>query len=145
MKLFSLLLDLGLGLGGCADAPELAEGVHIERQVVELVFIDSNRRIDIVVELGELVHIVPDFFIARMKNMGAVAVYVDAVYILSVNISRDMVSPVDHQHAFSSFFRFISENRAKKTGSYYKIIVFHSYSPLIFFSPKPSVLLWCCH
>lgn len=69
MKLFSLLLDLGLGLGGCADAPELAEGVHIERQVVELVFIDSNRRVDIVVELGELVHIVPDFFIARMKNM----------------------------------------------------------------------------
>ena len=113
MKLRNLFSDHILCLLRRTDIPHLAEGIHVERQVVELVLIYSDRRVNVIIKFRKLVHIFPDFFIGCMENMRAVFMHIDSFNFLTVNISADMVPFVNDKTGFSPFLCFVSKNRTK--------------------------------
>lgn len=86
------------------DAPHLREGIHVEGQVVQLAFVVRHRRIDIVVELHEPIHVVPDFLIGRMENMGAVLVDADAFLFLTIDVASYMGAAFQHEDGLACFF-----------------------------------------
>ena len=109
----ALLRDDILGLRRRHDVPELAERVHVERQVVEMALIVRDRRVDEIVELDELVDIRPDILIARVKDMRAVLVDIDALPLFTVDIAPHMVAAFQHQYRLSCPLRLMSKNSTK--------------------------------
>ena len=101
---FTLLVDLRGGFSRRNDAPQLGEGVHIEGKVVQFTFVIGYRRVDIVVELDELVDIIPHSFVVGMEDMGAVLVHVDAVKLFTVDIAADMAAALQNEAAFASLY-----------------------------------------
>ena len=83
--------DLGLGLGGGHNAPHLVEGVHVEGQVVDLAVVVGHRAVGVAVELCKLVHILPHSLVVGVEDMGTVAVDIDALHALGVDVARDVV------------------------------------------------------
>ena len=119
----ALLRDNGLRLRWRHDIPELAERVHIERQIVEMALIIRDRRIDEVVEPHKLVDIRPDLLIARVENVRAILVDVDAILFLAVDIAADMPAALQHQHRHPRPLHLMRKDRAKKAAAYNQIIV----------------------
>ena len=96
-RLFSLSFDDLLCLFRCFYSPHPAECVHIKRQIIQLVFINCYRRINIVIKLRKLIYIIPYFFIRRMENMRSVLMHMNPFYIFTVNISGNVISFIDHK------------------------------------------------
>lgn len=93
-----LLGDLGAGVGRRDDArPHLGEGVHVEGHVVHVTVEVGDRRVDVVVELGEAVDVVPDVFHGGVEDVRAVTVDLDALDVLGVDVAGDVVAAVDDQ------------------------------------------------
>ena len=91
-----LLGNLGLGVGRRDDArPHLGEGVHVEGHVVHVAVEVGDRRVDVVVELGEAADVVPDVLHGGVEDVGAVAVDLDALDVLGVDIAGDVFAAVD--------------------------------------------------
>ena len=128
--LSALALDDLFRLRRRTDPPHLAECVHIERQVVKLVLVYRHRRIDIIIELRKLIHIIPDLPVRSMKDVRAVFVHMDPFNILTVNISRNMVPAVDDQAAFPFPAEFIRHHSAVQARSYDQIIILFHCPPL---------------
>jgi hypothetical protein len=63
--------------------------------VISISFIDGNRGVYEVIELRELIDIIPDFFIGGMEDMGSINVDVDAVFISCIYISTNVFPFVD--------------------------------------------------
>ena len=124
-----LLHDDGPRLRRRHDVPELTERIHIERQVVEMPLIVRHRRIHEIIELDELVDIVPDIPIARMEDMRAVLMDVDAIPLLAVHIAAHMCAPLEHQHRLSCRPRLMREYRPEKPTANNQILV-HNTNPL---------------
>ena len=123
-----LSVDDGLCLCGRLDIPHPAEGIHIERKVVQFLSVSGHRAVDIVVELGELSDIIPDLFVGGMENMGAVAVHLNAVHLFGINISCNVVSSVDHKAGPAGLFHLSGKNGAEKAGTNDQIIIMHTVS-----------------
>ena len=85
------------------------------------------------IKFHELVHIIPHLFVAGMKNVRAIPVNTNALHILTVNISGDMISLINDKAGLSRLLRLISKHGSIKPRSYYQIIVFH-INLLFFFS-----------
>ena len=60
-----------------------------------------------------------------MENMCPVLVYLDALYFFCINISSNMVTPVNDQHLFPCLLCFMCKNSTKQSRSNDEIIVFH--------------------
>jgi len=120
----NLLCNVFLCFLRCPNVPHLAKGVHIERQVVQFVLIDGNRRVDVVVELCELVDVVPNFLIGGMEDMCTILVYMDVLDGFAVDITSDVVSPFNHQAGLSPLHGFISEHCTEQASTNNQIIVF---------------------
>ena len=88
----ALFCDDCLGLRRRHDIPELTERVHIERQIVEMALIVRHRRVDEVVKGDESVDIRPDILIARVEDVRAILVDVDAILLLAIDIAANMVT-----------------------------------------------------
>ena len=125
----ALLRDDGLRLRWRHDVPELAERIHVERQVVEMALIIRHRRIDEVVECDELIDIRPDILIARVEDVCAVLVDVDAIFFLAVDIAAHMIPALQHQHRLARLLRLMRKDRAKQAAANNQIIV-HDNTPL---------------
>ena len=139
----ALLRDDGFGLRWRHDIPELAERIHVERQVVEMALIIRHRRIDEVVERDELVDIRPDVFIARVEDVRAVLVDVDAILFLAVDIAPHMIPALQHQHRLARLLRLMRKDRAKQAAANNQIII-HDNTPLSTKAPvdKHASKLW---
>ena len=106
--------------------PQLAEGVHVERQVIQNALVVGNRRIDVMVELAELLHIVPHPLIGSVENVCAIPVHVDVRHPLSIAVAADMVALLNHQAAFALFGRLMCEHAAVQPRTHNQIIVSHN-------------------
>lgn len=73
-------------------------------------------RIDVVVELRELVHVIPDAFVGGVENMRSVLVNVDAIDLARVHVAGDMVALVDDEAALARLFRLMREHGAREAG-----------------------------
>ena len=119
-----LLGDLGLGVGRRDDArPHLGEGVHVEGHVVHPAVEVGDRRVDVVVELGEAVDVVPDVPHGGVEDVRAVAVDLDALDVLGVDVAGDMVAAVDDQDRLASALGGIGKDGAREAGTDDEVIV----------------------
>lgn len=127
-----LLGDLGLGVCRRDDArPHLGEGVHVEGHVVDVAVEVGDRRVNVVVELGEAVDVVPDVLHRGVEDMCAVAVDLDALDVLGVDVAGDVVAPIDDQDRLAGALGGIGKDGARKAGTDDKVIELgHGYAPL---------------
>ena len=127
-----LLSDLGAGVCRRDDArPHLGEGVHVEGHVVHVTVEVGDRRVDVVVELGEAVDVVPDVFHGGVEDVRAVAVDLDALDVLGVDVAGDVIAAVDNQDRLAGALGGIGKDGARKAGTDDEVIVLgHGYAPL---------------
>ena len=123
VELFDLAGDLSLRLFGRDDPPQLREGVHVEGQVVKLVPIARDGRIDEVVEADKAVDIVPDMLVARMEDVRAVAVDVDAIQPLGVGVAADVRPSFDDEAPLPRLVCFVGEHAAEEPRPHDEIVV----------------------
>ena len=123
MELFDLAGDLSLCLLGRDDPPQLGEGVHVEGQVVKLVPIARDGRIDEVVEADKAADIVPHALVARMEDVRAVAVDVDALETLGVGVAADVRPSFDDKASLSRIACFAGEYAAEQPRPHDEIVV----------------------
>ena len=77
------------------------------------------------VELREMVHIVPHFFIVGVEDVRAVFVHMDPFNVLRVNISRDLRPFVDDQALLPGFLCLLGEYSAVQPRAHDQIIIVH--------------------
>lgn len=119
-----LLGDLGAGVRRRDDArPHLGEGVHVEGHVVHAAVEVGDRRVDVVVELGEAVDVVPDVPHGGVEDVRAVAVDLDALDVLGVDVAGDAVAAVDDQDRLAGAPGGVGEYGAREAGTDDKVIV----------------------
>lgn len=91
-----LLGNLCFGVCRRDDArPHLGEGVHVEGHVVHVAVEVGDGRVDVVVELGEAVDVIPDVLHRGVEDMCAVAVDLDALDVLGVDVAGNVVAAID--------------------------------------------------
>ena len=119
-----LLGDLGLGVHRRDDArPHLGEGVHVEGHVVHVAVEVGDRRVDVVVELGEAVDVVPDVLHGGVEDVCSVTVDLDALDVLGVDVAGDVVAAVDDQDRLAGAPGGIGEDGAREAGTDDEVIV----------------------
>ena len=128
----NLLGDLGLGVCRRDDArPHLGEGVHVEGHVVHAAVEVGYRRVDVVVEFSKAVDIVPDVLHGGVEDVRAVAVDLDALDVLGVDVAGDVVAAVDDQDRLAGAPGGVSEDGAGEAGADDEVIVLgHGCAPL---------------
>ena len=119
-----LLLDDGLGLIRCGYAPHAAEGIHIKGHVVHLALIISHRAVGVAVELRQGIYEFPHLPVARMEDMGAVLVHMNALHVLAVHVSAYVVPLLHHQTALFVLSGVPGKHTCIQTASHQYIIVF---------------------
>ena len=87
----------------------------------------GNGRIGIAVEFRKLVDIIPSFLAVRMEDMGTVAVHLNALYLLGVDIAANVTAPLQHQNGLSVFLHLLGKCRAIKPCTHHKIIIMHDF------------------
>lgn len=126
-----LLGDLGLGVGRRDDArPHLGEGIHVEGHVVHAAVEVGDRRVDVVVELGEAVYVFPDVLHGGVEDMRTVAVDLDALDFLGIDVAGDVIAAIDDQDRPAGALGGIGKDGARKAGTDDKVIELgHGYTP----------------
>lgn len=110
-------------LSGRHEPPELGERIHIEGKIEELAFVVGYGGIDVVIELGELIHIVPNVLVAGVEDMGPVFVNVDAVSFFAVNVAACMVPAFDDKAFSARLCHLVGEDAAEEAAADDKVIV----------------------
>lgn len=95
----------------------------LKGHVVEFVLVDGDRRIDVVVELGELIHVFPHWLERRVEDVRAIFMHVDAIDLFGVDIAADMIAAIDDQAGLSGSFRLMREHGTREASPHDKIIV----------------------
>jgi hypothetical protein len=80
-----------------------------------------------VVELGELVHKLPDPIIGRMEYVRSVLVDVDSLTTLSVAVTADVFPLVYQENVLSLAASLMGENATEKTSTNNEIVVHGLY------------------
>lgn len=111
--------------------PQLGEGVHVEGQVVKLVPVACDGRIDEVVEADKAVDIVPSALVARMEDVCAVAVDVDALQPLGAGVAADVRPSFDDEALLPRLICFVGEHAAEQPRPHDEIVVLR-HSLLLF-------------
>ena len=92
----------------------------------------GHRTVGVAVELCKLVHILPHGLVVGVEDMRAVAVHIDALHILGVDVARDMIALIDDQTLFACLFGLVGKHGTEQTGTNDKIIIlFHAFIPLL--------------
>ena len=119
-----LLGDLGASVGWRDDTgPHLGERIHVERHVVHLSAKVGHRRVHVVIELSEAVHVVPHVPHRGVEDVGAVAMNVDALHLLGVDVAGDVVATVNDEDGLARLARGVGENGAGQAGTDNEVIV----------------------
>ena len=109
--------------GGDDVGPHLGERVHVERHVVHLAAEVGHRRVHVVVELGEAVHVVPDVPHRGVEDVGAVPVDVDALDLLGVYVARDVVAAIDDEDGLAGLACGVGEDGSGQAGTDDEVVV----------------------
>lgn len=126
-----LLGDSGAGVCRRDDAgPHPGERVHVERHVVHLAAEVGHGRVHVVVELGEAAHVVPHVPHRGVEDVGSVAVDVDALDLLGVDVAGDVVAAVDDEDGLAGPARGVGEHGSGQAGSDDEVVVLgHAWAP----------------
>ena len=72
-----------------------------------------HRRIGKTVENSKLIHIVPNSFIIRMEDMGAIYMDMDALYLFRIYIPPNVTALIHHKDFLPCPYRFTGKYRAE--------------------------------
>ena len=122
-----------------ADPPHFAEGIHIKRQVVDLISVSGDGTVDILIEFRELLDILPDFLVGSVEDMRSVAVHMDTVSFFCINIAGDVAASVDHSARYTFILHFPCKNGAEKSRAYNKPAIMHLLSLSLQYSQNGAV------
>ena len=79
------------------------------------------------VELAELLHILPYSFIACMEDVSTVPMHINAGHFLGIAVATNMVSLFNNKTTLSSLLHLVGEDTSIKASTHNDIIVlFHS-------------------
>lgn len=98
-------------------APHLAEGVHVEGQVVELPVVVGYGRKREVVERGVFVHESPYILALGVEDMRPVHVYADTADVYAVGVASGVGSPVYNEALAASVGCEPCEGGAEESGA----------------------------
>ena len=126
-------------LGSEHVRPQFGEGVHVEGQVIALVFVARHGGVDEVVELSEGVDILPHLSVRSVEDVGAVLVDVYALHLLGIDVACDIGALVDDEHAFAPFIEFVCADGAVKAAADDEIVV-HKFFLKLFFAAEKLAL-----
>jgi hypothetical protein len=79
-------------------AEQLAECVHVERKIVDLVHVVSDGAVYEVVELAELVDELPDVLVRSVKDVSAILVDINAIFSICEAVASDMIALFDDKN-----------------------------------------------
>ena len=105
-----------------------------------------HRAVGVAVELCKLVHILPHGLVVGVEDMCTVAVDVDALHRLRVDIACNVAALVNDEALLACFFCFLCKDRAIKAGTNDQVIVlFHGCGSSLFrlFSFYIALFLRC--
>lgn len=120
-----LLGDLRPGLLGRRDAPELAEGVHVERQVVDLAAVVGQRRVDERIHRRVLLDEGPDVLVGRVEDVGPVVVEDDPVLDVGGDVAARAAPALDDEDPLPGVGEQARHRGAGKAASDNQIIIMH--------------------
>ena len=124
MILFLLFFNLGFRLFWSLHTPHLIESVHIEGQIIEFAFVVGHRRVCVTIELHKTIHEVPDLLVAGVKDMRTILMHINALHILRIDISTDMVTLVNQKNGIALLLQQIGRDCAKETCTDNQKIIF---------------------
>ena len=124
----------------CGHPPHLVEGVHVERQIIELAFVIGYGGVGVAVELYDVVDKIPYLTVAGMEDMGTVFVYVDAFLMLTIYIAAKVSALVDDQAAFSMPVGKKGKGGSIESRAYNKVVVFHGMWWIVCFKIAPQAV-----
>ena len=140
-----VLYALGSKLFSCLvrgnGAPKGVKGVHVKRQVIKLTLIVCHWAVDKWHEGCVFVYVIPYFLVGCVENVGAVLVYLNAVYVFRVAVAANVAFGVDNKAFFARIGHFSCKNAAEKPCAYYQIIV-HIITPVLRVCIKIYSLPW---
>jgi len=99
------------------------EGVHVERQVVELSVIVGNGRIGVAVEGDDGVHEVPYRPAIRVEDVGPILMYIDALHLFTIDVSSEVRTPVYDQTGLSGLPGTIGKCGTEQARAHNQVIV----------------------
>ncbi len=116
---------------GRIHSPQLVEGIHVERKVVQFPFEASQWRIDESVEFNQAVDIFPNLLVMGVEDMCSIFMDMNTIYFFAEDIASCMGALVNDQTTFSMPLSFVGKNGSEKSRSDYEIIIgFHYHSDL---------------
>ena len=81
------------------------------------------RAVGIAVELGKLIDIVPHALIIGVEDMRPIAVDIDALYRLGIDVACNVAALVHHQAALTRPMGLLCKHRTKQAGTHDQIII----------------------
>jgi hypothetical protein len=99
------------------------EGVHVEREAEEFTSGDGKGRVDVVVEFGKAVEKPPHRLVGRVKDVGPIAMNMNAFRLVGVAVPRHMGAALDHQNPLATIRRQACEGAVIQAGSNHKVVV----------------------
>ena len=87
------------------------EGVHVERQVVQLATVIGDSAQGEAIETSKAVYEAPHLLVSSMKDVRSIAMNVNVLHTLTMHIAADMAAPIDDKTRFSvANIRFLLDN-----------------------------------
>ena len=83
----------------------------------------GNGTVGVAVEFRELVHILPHCLAAGVEDVGTIAVDLNALHFLGIDIPGNVAALINHKARFARLFCLLGEHRTVKACAYDEIIV----------------------
>jgi hypothetical protein len=99
------------------------KGIHIEREIVELTIVISNRTVGIAIKGDDVVDKIPNLSIVGMEDMCAIGMDIDSFYLFTIEVSAQMRSLINNETGFSGLLRAIGKCSTVQSCSYNDIVV----------------------
>ena len=84
-----------------------------------------HRGIGVAVKFCESVYVLPDTLVIGMENVGTVAVDLNALHFLGVDVAADVAALVDYQHGFPGVYHLLGKGRTVQARADDQIVIVH--------------------
>ena len=84
--------------------PELAERIHVERHVIRFTIDIRNGRIHVVIELAELVHVIPYAAQRGVEDVRTITMHINALDLFGIDIASNMITAIDNEAFLTKLF-----------------------------------------
>ena len=108
------------------------EGVHIERQIVELSAPVGHRTVGIAVAWYQMIDKGPHPLIGRMEDVCSVLMHIDTLHLSAMDIATRMLTSLYHQTTLACQASQMSKSGAHQSRTYYQIVISLSHPVFIY-------------